>query len=274
MILVDSHCHIDFPELYENLDEVLDRAYAAGVGYLLCVSVNLEDLENIIEIANRHPHVFATAGVHPNHDPGVVDSPTYLKLHAAATIPSVVAVGETGLDYYRSQGDLEWQLDRFRKHIGVSKEVGKPLIVHTRQANYDTISIMREEGASDVGGVMHCFSEDWATAKAALDMGFYVSISGIVTFKNADAVREVAKKVPSDRLLVETDSPYLAPVPHRGYTNEPAFVADTAKYLANLRGVHFDTLARQTTENFFRLFTLASRRKGEDNQRRTLKKRL
>ena len=259
MILVDSHCHIDFPELHENLGAVLERAKAAGVGYLLCVSVNLEDLKNIIEISHNYAHVFASAGVHPNYDPGIVDSPTYLSLREVAADPVVVAVGETGLDYYRSEGDLEWQLDRFRKHIAVSREVGKPLIVHTRQANDDTISIMREEGASDAGGVMHCFSEDWPTAKAALDMGFYVSISGIVTFKNADTVREVARNVPSDRLLVETDAPYLAPVPERGHKNEPAFVAHTARYLAELRGVNFDTLAQQTTDNFFRLFPLAIR---------------
>ena len=259
MILVDSHCHIDFPELYENLGAVLERAKAAGVGYLLCVSVNLEDLKNIIEISHNYAHVFASAGVHPNYDPGIVDSPTYLSLREVAADPVVVAVGETGLDYYRSEGDLEWQSDRFRKHIAVSREVGKPLIVHTRQANDDTISIMREEGASDAGGVMHCFSEDWPTAKAALDMGFYVSISGIVTFKNADTVREVARNVPSDRLLVETDAPYLAPVPERGHRNEPAFVAHTARYLAELRGVNFDTLAQQTTDNFFRLFPLAIR---------------
>lgn len=259
MILVDSHCHIDFPELHENLIAVLDRANAAGVGYLLCVSVNLEDLKNIVEISHSYSHVFATAGVHPNHDQGILDSPTYLELREAAGDPVVVAVGETGLDYYRSEGDLEWQLDRFRRHIAVSREVGKPLIVHTRRANHDTISIMREEGASDAGGVMHCFSEDWPTAKAALDLGFYVSISGIVTFKNADTVREVARNVPSDRLLVETDAPYLAPVPHRGHTNEPAFVADTARFLAELRGVDLETLAQQTTDNFFDLFPLATR---------------
>ena len=232
MILVDSHCHIDFPELHENLIAVLDRANAAGVGYLLCVSVNLEDLKNIVEISHVYSQVFASAGVHPNHDQGALDSPTYVELREAVEDPVVVAVGETGLDYYRSEGDLEWQLDRFRRHIAISREVRKPLIVHTRRANHDTISIMREEGASDAGGVMHCFSEDWPTAKAALDLGFYVSISGIVTFKNADTVREVARQIPSDRLLVETDAPYLAPVPHRGHTNEPAFVADTARFLA------------------------------------------
>ena len=264
MILVDSHCHIDFPELYEQLDEILDRATCAGVGYLLCVSVNLEDLENIIDISRRYPQKFATAGVHPNHNQDVVDSPTYLELRAAAVNPAVVAIGETGLDYYRSQGDLQWQLDRFRKHIDVSREVKKPLIVHTRNAPADTITIMREEHASDVGGVMHCFSEDWPIAKAALDMGFYISISGIVTFKNADAVREVAKNVPSDRLLIETDAPYLAPVPHRGQTNEPAFVTHTAKFLADLRGADFDTLAYETTENFFELFPLATRITARD----------
>ena len=264
MVLVDSHCHIDFPELHENLIAVLDRANSAGVGYLLCVSVNLEDLKNIVAISHSFSNVFATAGVHPNHDQGILDSPTYSDLREAAANPVVVAVGETGLDYYRSDGDLRWQLNRFRKHIAVAREVGKPIIVHTRKANYDTISIMREENASDAGGVMHCFSEDWATAKAALDMGFYVSISGIVTFKNADTVREVAKNVPSDRLLVETDAPYLAPVPHRGHTNEPAFVADTARFLADLRGVDFETLAQQTTDNFFKLFPLATRISDDD----------
>ena len=258
-MLVDSHCHIDFPDLHEDLDGVLDRAKAAGVGYLLCVSVNLEDLKNIIEISHRYTQVFASAGVHPNHDPGVLGSPRYVTLREAAADPVVVAVGETGLDYYRSKGELKWQLDRFRKHIAVSRELSKPLIIHTRRANYDTIAIMREEGASESCGVMHCFSEDWPTAKAALDMGFYVSISGIVTFKNADAVREVARNVPADRLLVETDAPYLAPVPYRGRTNEPAFVADTARFLAELRGVDFETLAQQTTDNFFELFPLATR---------------
>ena len=258
-MLVDSHCHIDFPGLHEDLDGVLDRAKAAGVGYLLCVSVNLEDLKNIIEISHRYTQVFASAGVHPNHDPGVLDSPRYVTLREAAADPVVVAVGETGLDYYRSKGELKWQLDRFRKHIAVSRELNKPLIIHTRRANHDTIAIMREEGASESCGVMHCFSEDWPTAKAALDMGFYVSISGIVTFKNADAVREVARNVPADRLLVETDAPYLAPVPYRGRTNEPAFVADTARFLAELRGVDFETLAQQTTDNFFELFPLATR---------------
>ena len=265
MILVDSHCHIDFPELHENLIAVLDRANAAGVGYLLCVSVNLEDLKNIVEISHVYSQVFASAGVHPNHDQGALDSPTYVELREAVEDPVVVAVGETGLDYYRSEGDLEWQLDRFRRHIAISREVGKPLIVHTRRANHDTISIMREEGASDAGGVMHCFSEDWPTAKAALDLGFYVSISGIVTFKNADTVREVARNVPSDRLLVETDAPYLAPVPHRGHTNEPAFVADTARFLAELRGVDLETLAQQTTDNFFELFPLATRITADDH---------
>ena len=259
MILVDSHCHIDFPELHENLIAVLDRANAAGVGYLLCVSVNLEDLKNIVEISHVYSQVFASAGVHPNHDQGALDSPTYVELREAVEDPVVVAVGETGLDYYRSEGDLEWQLDRFRRHIAISREVGKPLIVHTRRANHDTISIMREEGAADAGGVMHCFSEDWPTAKAALDLGFYVSISGIVTFKNADTVREVARQIPSDRLLVATDAPYLAPVPHRGHTNEPAFVADTARFLAELRGIDLETLAQQTTDNFFELFPLATR---------------
>jgi len=265
LILVDSHCHIDFPELHENLIAVLDRANAAGVGYLLCVSVNLEDLKNIVEISHVYSQVFASAGVHPNHDQGALDSPTYVELREAVEDPVVVAVGETGLDYYRSEGDLEWQLDRFRRHIAISREVGKPLIVHTRRANRDTISIMREEGAADAGGVMHCFSEDWPTAKAALDLGFYVSISGIVTFKNADTVREVARQIPSDRLLVETDAPYLAPVPHRGHTNEPAFVADTARFLAELRGVDLETLAQQTTDNFFELFPLATRITANDH---------
>ena len=265
MILVDSHCHIDFPELHENLIAVLDRANAAGVGYLLCVSVNLEDLKNIVEISHVYSQVFASAGVHPNHDQGALDSPTYVELREAVEDPVVVAVGETGLDYYRSEGDLEWQLDRFRRHIAISREVGKPLIVHTRRANHDTISIMREEGAADAGGVMHRFSEDWPTAKAALDLGFYVSISGIVTFKNADTVREVARQIPSDRLLVETDAPYLAPVPHRGHTNEPAFVADTARFLAELRGVDLETLAQQTTDNFFKLFPLATRITADDH---------
>ncbi len=255
--LVDSHCHLDFDPLGEQLVEVLARARDAGVGHMLCVSVTLEKYPKIQEITEQYSHIFSSVGVHPNEREG--RDPDVDELVKLAANPSVVAIGETGLDYYRSQGDMRWQQDRFRRHIRAARQARKPLIIHTRDATQDTLAIMREENAGLAGGVMHCFTESWDVAKAAMDLGFYISFSGIVTFANANALREVAAKVPDDRLLVETDSPYLAPVPYRGKTNEPAYVKHVAERLAEVRGVALDHIATVTTQNFFNLFQSAQR---------------
>ena len=257
MQLVDSHCHINFEPLSEDLDGLLRRARANQVDYLLCVAVNLEEYPQIEKLAADHRNIFSSVGVHPNytecHDPDAGE------LVALADNPDVVAIGETGLDYYRSEGDLEWQRNRFRNHIEAAKAAEKPLIIHTRSAARDTMDILEDSGAADAGGVMHCFSEDWETAQRALDIGFFISFSCIVTFRNAEPLREVAKKVPLDQILVETDSPYLAPVPLRGKTNEPSYVRHTAECLAALRNEKFEDFAQATTDNFFRLFTHAER---------------
>lgn len=253
-ILVDSHCHIDFPELAPDIDQVVRRMKENGVGAALCVSVSLSTFPAILAIAERFPEVFASIGVHPDYE-GVDEQPSTERLVALADHPKVVAVGETGLDYYRLTGDLEWQRERFRRHIRAGRESRKPLIIHTRAAADDTLQIMREECAADVGGVMHCFTETWDIAAAALDLGFYISFSGIVTFRSAGvSLKEVARRVPLDRMLIETDSPYLAPVPHRGKTNQPAYVKHVADEIARLRGISFDQVASQTTANFMALF--------------------
>jgi len=259
---VDSHCHLDFPELTERLDEVLARMRDNGVDRALCVSVTLEDFPRVLALAEAHPHLYASVGVHPDYpDTREPDVPT---LVALAAHPKVIATGETGLDYYRTEGDpaevCGWQRERFRVHIRAARLSGKPLIVHTRSASADTIAIMREEGADAIGGVMHCFTETWEVAQAALDLGFHVSLSGIVTFRNAEALREVARRMPLDRLLIETDSPYLAPVPHRGRMNEPGFVRHVGEFLAQLRGLDEERFAAITTENFERCFRLQGAR--------------
>lgn len=252
-MLVDSHCHLNMlGECYGDPDMAIAAAKRAGVSHMLCVSVDLEHLPQILAIAERHPNIAATVGVHPNEI--MAEEPTEAELIQLAQHPKVVGIGETGLDYYRSEAESTWQSDRFRTHIHTAKAIQKPLIVHTRMARADTIQILREEKASEIGGVMHCFTEDWETAKHALDLNFYISFSGIVTFKNATELQEVAKKVPLDRMLLETDSPYLAPIPHRGKPNEPAFVMHVAEFVAQLRGIHFETVAEQTTNNFFNLF--------------------
>jgi TatD DNase family protein len=251
-MLVDSHCHLDFPELAERLDDVLHRMHENGVSHALCVSVTLEDFPRIREIAERHANIYATVGVHPDHsDAGAVNADELVQL---AQHPKVLAIGETGLDYFRLKGDLEWQRERFRTHIRAARACGKPLVVHTRAAAADTVRILTEERAGETGGVMHCFTESWETAQAALDLGLYISFSGIVTFKNARELQEVARKVPLDRLLVETDAPYLAPVPHRGKTNEPAYVRHTAEAIARLRDTPFSEIAERTSRNFRTLF--------------------
>ena len=251
-MLVDSHCHLDFPELVSQFDSVLALMQGNGVTHALSVSVTLEDFPKIRAIAETYPHIFASVGVHPDY----ADLPVVSveQLTALATHPKVVAIGETGLDYFRLKGDLGWQRDRFRTHIRAARVCGKPLIIHTRSAAEDTLRLMREENASEVAGVMHCFTENWDVAEAALAMGFYISFSGIVTFKNAKTLKEVAQKVPLDRLLVETDSPYLAPVPHRGKTNQPGFVLHVAEEISRLRGISVDEVCTATTENFQRLF--------------------
>ncbi len=251
-MLVDSHCHLDFPELVSQFDAVLALMQGNGVTHALSVSVTLEDFPKIRAIAETYPHIFASVGVHPDY----ADLPVVSveQLTALATHPKVVAIGETGLDYFRLKGDLGWQRDRFRTHIRAARVCGKPLIIHTRSAADDTLRLMREENASEVAGVMHCFTENWDVAEAALEMGFYISFSGIVTFKNAKTLKEVAQKVPLERLLVETDSPYLAPVPHRGKTNQPGFVLHVAEEISRLRGISVDEVCTVTTENFQRLF--------------------
>lgn len=251
-MFVDSHCHLDFPELVAELPALLDAMSAARVTHALCISVNLPDWPAVHALALAHPNLYATAGVHPDYED--TPEPTVESLVALAGEPKVVAIGETGLDYYRLTGDLEWQRERFRTHIRAARRAHRPLVVHTRSAAADTLAIMREEGARDCGGVMHCFTETWEVARAALDLGFHISLSGIVTFKNAREIKDVARRVPLERLLIETDSPYLAPVPFRGKRNQPAYVAHVAAEIARLRDVPLDDVAAATTANFFRLF--------------------
>ena len=254
-MLVDSHCHLDFEDFRDRMPEVLDAMTRAEVTHALCISVTLEEFPRVRALAEAHDNLYASVGVHPDYpDAPLVTTDGLIEL---AQHPKVVGIGETGLDYYRLTGDLEWQRDRFRAHIRAARAVGKPLIVHTRSAAEDTMRILREEHAEEVGGVLHCFTETQAVADAALDLNFYVSFSGIVTFKNAVALKEVAKSLPLDRMLVETDSPYLAPVPHRGKTNEPAFVRHVAEEVARLRDQPFEVIAQATTANLFRLFAAA-----------------
>ena len=250
--LVDSHCHIDFPELAANLDAVLERMQSNNVSHALCVNVSMEDFPRVLALAHDHDNLFATVGVHPDHREGV--DPGWEEIAQLANQERILAIGETGLDYYRIEGDADWQRVRFRNHIRAAREVGKPLVIHCRRAAEDLIAIMREERAAEVGGVMHCFTESWTVAEQAMEMNFLISFSGIVTFRNAAEVRTVAARVPWDRILVETDSPYLAPVPMRGKTNEPAFVRHVAEGLAQLRATDLAHVARMTTANFFRVF--------------------
>jgi TatD DNase family protein len=254
MEIIDSHCHINFPQLASDLEGVLSRMRSAQVTTALCVSVNLETFPAVLELARAHEGVYASVGVHPDEQSG--EDPDPDRLVQLAADPRIVAIGETGLDYFRLEGDLTWQRERFRNHIRAATQTGKPLIIHTREAGADTIKIMREERAKNCGGVMHCFTETWEVASAALDQGFLISFSGILTFKNAAELREVARKVPLESILVETDSPYLAPVPHRGKTNEPAYVRFVAEQLAQVKGLPLETIAAATSENFRRLFRI------------------
>ncbi|MDA8328128.1 MAG: TatD family hydrolase [Betaproteobacteria bacterium] len=255
-MFIDSHCHLDFPDLAAREAEILAAMHAAQVTHALCISVNLQDFPRVLSLAERHPHLFASVGVHPDYE--LVPEVHEADLLSMGQHPRVVAIGETGLDYYRLQGNLAWQRERFRTHIRAAIQLNKPLIVHTRAAAEDTLRILREEGAERVGGVMHCFTEHQSVADAALALNFYISFSGIVTFKSAAAIKEVARNVPLDRLLIETDSPYLAPVPHRGQMNQPAWVTHVAQEIANLRGLTVAEVGQASTENFFRLFRVAA----------------
>ena len=255
---VDSHCHLSFPALRENLPAIRAAMAAAQVDRALCICTTLEEFEDVHALATGHDNFWCSAGVHPDNEgvrePGLDD------LLALAALPRVVAIGETGLDYFRLNGrsvaEMAWQRERFRIHIRAACATALPLVVHTRSASDDTVAILREEGASAPGGVFHCFTETEAVARAALDLGFYISFSGILTFKTASALRDVARFVPLDRCLIETDSPYLAPVPFRGKTNSPAYVPFVAQQIAELKGVTVEQVAEATSRNFERLFKL------------------
>jgi TatD DNase family protein len=260
----DSHCHLNFPELMSQMDSIQQAMQAAQVTRALCICTTMEDFDSVHGLAMAHDHMWATVGVHPDNEG--VREPRLQDLLDGAARPKVVAIGETGLDYYqmdarkggRTIADMEWQRGRFRTHIRAGRQAGLPLVIHTRQASEDTMAILKEEGergdAASAGGVFHCFTESMQVARAALDLGFYISLSGILTFKSAADLREVAKFVPDDRLLIETDSPYLAPVPHRGQLNNPSYVPFVAQLLGELRGSSSEAIGQLTTRNFLNLF--------------------
>ena len=255
-MFIDSHCHLDRLNLSlydDNLANVVQAASDAKVSKLLCISVTLKDFPAMAEKTKGFDNVLLSCGMHPLNQEDTVDIE---ELRRLADDPAVIAIGETGLDYHYAPETKELQLDSFKKHIKVAKELNKPLIIHTRSAQKDTLDLLRSEDAGDVGGILHCFTESWDMAKQAVDLGFYISFSGIVTFKNASALREVAKLVPDDKFLIETDAPYLAPVPHRGKENQPAYVVEVAKHLASIRGQSVETIAKLSTDNFNRLFKL------------------
>ncbi|OIQ87539.1 putative deoxyribonuclease YcfH [mine drainage metagenome] len=251
-MFIDSHCHLDFPDLIKDIDVILGNMRTSSVTHALCVSVRLETFPQVLGLAEQHDNLYASVGVHPDYE--LETEPTQAELVRLAQHPKVVAIGETGLDYYRLTGDLDWQRDRFRTHIRAARECGKPLIIHTRSAAADTLRIMAEEDAGHIGGVMHCFTENLQIAEAAIDLGFHISFSGIVTFKNAAVIKEVARSIPLEKILIETDSPYLAPAPHRGKTNQPAFVKHVAEEIALLRGITLEEVGEATSYNFRQLF--------------------
>lgn len=255
-MLVDSHCHLNFPELAAEMPAIRQAMSDNEVGHALCVSVTLPDFPAVLALAEAYDNFYASVGVHPDYEN--IEEPTLEGLMRLADHPKVIAIGETGLDYFRLTGDLEWQRERFRTHIRAAIATQKPLIIHTRNASADTIRIMQEEKAERVGGVMHCFTESLEVAEAAMAMGFYISFSGIVTFKNATALKEVARAIPLDKMLIETDSPYLAPMPYRGKTNQPSYVKHVAEEIAKLRNEPLETIASATTANFFKLFKHAT----------------
>ncbi|OYT88485.1 MAG: DNAase [Burkholderiales bacterium PBB6] len=258
-MFVDSHCHLIFPELHTRLDAILaDMAQAKVLG-ALCISTTLEECPDVVALARAHANLWASVGVHPDTE-GLAE-PDVATLVALANDDKVIAIGETGLDYYRLNGrsvaDMEWQRDRLRVHVQAARETRLPLIIHTRSSSDDTLRVLKEQGAEEVGGVFHCFTETREVARAALDMGFYISLSGILTFKNAEDLRDVARMVPLDRLLIETDSPYLAPVPYRGKTNSPAWVPHVAAEIARVKGLAIEEVAAATTRNFEHLFAVS-----------------
>lgn len=260
-MFVDSHCHLSFPELRSRIDEIRRDMAAARVDRALCICTTIEEFDTVHGLALAHDNLWCTVGVHPDSE-GVVE-PNLVDLLDRAALPRVVGIGETGLDYYRLNGrsvaEMAWQRDRFRVHIQAARQTGLPLVVHTRSASDDTLAVLRDEGQGAVTGVFHCFTETREVARAALDLGFLISFSGILTFRNAEELREVAKMVPLDRCLIETDAPYLAPVPHRGRTNTPAWVPHVAQQLATLKGVTLEAVAAQTSANFERLFARVPR---------------
>jgi TatD DNase family protein len=255
-MFVDSHCHLTFPELHGRIDAIRADMAAAKVDRALVICTTLEEFPRVHELALQHDNFWASAGVHPDNEG--IEEPTVERLTELARLPKIVGIGETGLDYHRigdrTREQMAWQRERFRVHVRVARTVGKPLIVHTRSASDDTIGVLREEGAEQAGGVFHCFTETMEVARAALDLGFMVSFSGILTFRNAEALRDVARFVPLERCLIETDSPYLAPVPHRGKVNSPAWVPHVAAMLAQVKGVPLEQVAQATSANFARLF--------------------
>ena len=257
-MFVDSHCHLNFPQYADVLDQLRADMAQSGVDRALCISTTLEEFPQVHDLAMRFDNFWATVGVHPDNEG--VQEPSVDDLVSRSKLPRVVGIGETGLDYFRlgerTVADMAWQRERFRVHIRAAKQTGLPLVIHTRQASEDTLAILAEEGQGKVGGVFHCFTESQAVAREALDLGFYISFSGILTFKTAGDIREVARFVPIDRCLIETDSPYLAPMPHRGKTNSPAYVSLVAKQLAEIKGVDVEELGRITSANFEELFSL------------------
>ncbi len=256
-MFIDSHCHLDRIDLqpYQNDFSLFMReAENSKIDHLLCIAINLEAYPAMVELVKDYPSISLSVGVHPNEKEG--KDPSVEELIELGKNPKVIAIGETGLDYFRSEGDLDWQHQRFKNHIRAAKVLKKPLIIHTREAGHDSLDVVAKEGVNDIGGIIHCFTEDWDYAKKALDLGFYISFSGIVTFKNAQAIKEVAKKVPKDRFLIETDSPYLAPVPFRGKPNYPTYVRYVAEHIAELRNTSVEDIAKLSSDNFMHLFKL------------------
>ncbi|MDM4765169.1 TatD family hydrolase [Pelomonas sp. SE-A7] len=257
-MFIDSHCHLSFPELSAQLPQILDAMRQAQVEQAICICTTMEEFPSVLALAEQHPQLWATVGVHPDNED--VREPTVEDLVEAARHPKVLAIGETGLDYYRLNGrslaDMEWQRERFRTHIRAAKIAGKPMVIHTRSSAADTLRLLQEEGGEQAGGVFHCFTEDLGVAKAAVEAGFYISFSGILTFKNAQDLRDVAEALPLERLLIETDSPYLAPVPYRGKMNSPAYVPHVAAQLAAVKQVSVEQVAAQTTANCRTLFRM------------------
>jgi len=256
-MLIDSHCHLDRLDLKPYNDDFacfMQEVNNSRIEHLLCIAIDLESYPAMLELVTDYPQISVSVGVHPNVDEG--EDPSVEKLIALGANDKVIAIGETGLDYFRSSGDLSWQHRHFRNHIQAAKALKKPLIIHTREAKQDTLRILQEENASEVGGIIHCFTEDWDFARQALDLNFYISFSGIVTFNSAKDIQEVAKKIPADRFLIETDSPYLAPVPFRGRPNYPTYVRYVAEQIAKLRDTSVEAIARQSTANFYQLFNM------------------